>query len=309
MERTKGVATLNLPDAINCSITKDFTQIHNNLLRNPEISGKAKSILFLLISNREGWKSHIIAIKNNMKEGEEAIRSGLLELEKHGYLIRLRYRDKITKSWKGSFWAYTDLPHRFVIQNQFDYIEKSGLEIPSLEEPDNPQVGNPNVANPEVENHGLKILIYKNNKLEKEQIIYISNFKDFNGQPNSNSKGEGITPSQFEKFWELWHPARRGSKGKTITSWEKICNRKGKQSDRPTWQRIRAALIQQKKCKQWQDTLLIPLASTWLNNKRWLDDPKELKRYNFEDTGESKVDPDQRAREDRLWLSKFGHGE
>ena len=53
MERTKGAVAFNLPDAINCSITKEFTQIPNDLLRNPEISGKAKSILFLLLSKRK----------------------------------------------------------------------------------------------------------------------------------------------------------------------------------------------------------------------------------------------------------------
>ena len=54
MQRTKlPFKELKLPDAINCSLTKNFTQVPNNLLRNPNITSKAKAILCLLLSNKE----------------------------------------------------------------------------------------------------------------------------------------------------------------------------------------------------------------------------------------------------------------
>ena len=100
MNRTKYSEKFNLPDAINCSLTKDFTQVPNALLRNPNITSKAKAILCLLLSNKNGWHSHITVIQKMMKEGTDAIQSGLQELEKHGHLIRLKYRDIQTKIWK-----------------------------------------------------------------------------------------------------------------------------------------------------------------------------------------------------------------
>lgn len=90
-----------------------------------------------------------------------------------------------------------------------------------------------------------------------------------------------LVPSDFLKFWELYPSHRRGSKGKALSSFEKICRPSYKH--RPTWQRLRSAVNKQKQSEQWKADggTYIPLAATWLNNKRWLDDPQALKRYKF----------------------------
>jgi hypothetical protein len=119
-----------LPDAANCSASKNYTQIPNNLLRNPNISGKGKTILSILLSNKSGWTSYITKLKSMMKEGEDAIRNGIKELEKYGYLCRVRYRDKNTKTWVGSFWAYTDIPKHFDVSEQIRILENNNMEIP-----------------------------------------------------------------------------------------------------------------------------------------------------------------------------------
>jgi len=173
VRRLKRTFTIeNIPDAINCSLTKEFTQIPNELLRNPKISGKAKALLCLLLSNKEGWKSYITAIKRMMKEGEDAIRSGISELEEHGYLLRIKYRDKKTKVWRGSFWAYTDLPWKLNIESQKQIIEQSGFEIPEiqLERIKKPDTGNPDPENPDMENPGLIILRDNNLKVNKTNL-------------------------------------------------------------------------------------------------------------------------------------------
>jgi len=164
-----------LPDAINCSISKEFTQIPNELLRNPKISGKAKALLCLLLSNKEGWKSCISGIERMMKEGTDAINSGINELEEYGYLIRVRYRDKKTKVWKGSFWAYTDIPRSFDIQRNIDWIDSHELEIYMDEKTksnlnkENPDMENPDVGLPDVENPGL--IIYNNKNIKSNNNI------------------------------------------------------------------------------------------------------------------------------------------
>ena len=173
VRRLKRTFTIeNIPDAINCSLTKEFTQIPNELLRNPKISGKAKALLCLLLSNKEGWKSYITTIKRMVKEGEDAIRSGISELEEHGYLLRIKYRDKKTKVWRGSFWAYTDLPWKLNIDNQKQIIEQSGFEIPEiqLEKIKKPDTGNPEPENPDMENPGLIILMDNNLKVKNSNL-------------------------------------------------------------------------------------------------------------------------------------------
>jgi hypothetical protein len=138
MERTNYKKTENnLPDAINCSIPDNFTQVPNDLLRNPNITGKAKAILCLLLSNQEGWHSCIEGIKMMMKEQRDAIRSGLTELEESGYLKRIYYRDKIKKTFAGSLWAYTNTPFQFLYEKEIKMIEANNLEV------FDPKTGNP----------------------------------------------------------------------------------------------------------------------------------------------------------------------
>ena len=83
-----------IPDAINVSATKNFTQVPNNLLRNSKISGKAKALLCLLMSNEEDLDNYTTNLQEMMKEGKDAIYSGVRELEKFGYLKIMSYRDK-----------------------------------------------------------------------------------------------------------------------------------------------------------------------------------------------------------------------
>ena len=118
-----------LPDLINASLTKNFTQVPNILLRNRHISGKAKAILCLLLSNKEGWKSHVITLTNMMKESKDAIYSGLQELEKHGYLIRVKCRVLMSKKLTGEVWAYTDLSNSLNMAFITTLLEKKGLEM------------------------------------------------------------------------------------------------------------------------------------------------------------------------------------
>lgn len=241
-----------LADAINCSSQNNFTPAPNQLIRNPEISTKAKIILILLLSNREGWHSCISHLSKMMKEGKTSIQSGIQELEKNGYLLRIKYRNIKTKTWVGSFWAYTDIPWKFEIKNHLTSLQEKGLEILSPE----PEAGNPYMGFPDMENRPIKIL-YNNNTnnnlpMEEEKQIY-------------------ITPTLFELFWELY--PRKIDKGKAQSKWNNICKKK----DRPVWKDIKYAIRNQLKSERWQDPKFIPHPTTWLNQSRWLDDPEQMK--------------------------------
>ena len=119
-----------IPDAINCSVSSNFTQISNNILRNPELSAKAKGILCLLLSNQQGWRSHVSTITQMMADGETSIRSGLKELEQMGYLARIPYREKNTKIRRGTIWCYTDTPRTYDFKESdiLEMLAKHGLE-------------------------------------------------------------------------------------------------------------------------------------------------------------------------------------
>ena len=118
-----------IPDIINCKPKENFTQIRNDVLRDPNISLKSKGLLALLLSNKDGWYSFAETIKNFSSDGDTSIRSALKELENNQYLIRLRYRDKDSKTIRGGFWAYTDIPGDFNLEETMEILEKNNFEV------------------------------------------------------------------------------------------------------------------------------------------------------------------------------------
>ncbi len=264
---------IRIPDAVNCTASSNFTQIPNDMLRNPELSAKAKGILCLLLSNREGWSSYITTIMNMMSDGETAIRSGLAELEEAGYLIRLRYREKKSKVSRGMVWCYTDYPYEFNLEqvrsvlNKYDLeIYQNKNEIATLGKPKSGFSTSGKPPSNNTNNNNTNNKKNNNSNFENQPIEKLLNIPPI--------KERHITPSMFEKFWRIY--PRKAYKGKAKTKWEKLCSKK----DRPTWKEIKSALLSQKKSERWQQTEFIPYPTTWLNQQRWLDDPAEMKNYN-----------------------------
>ncbi|MEV5010053.1 hypothetical protein [Streptomyces sp. NPDC055692] len=69
-----------------------FTQIANGLFRDSRLSYKAKGIFGYVSTHQDGWQvtlAHLVAVG---PDGREAVRAGLKELERYGYLIRERLR-------------------------------------------------------------------------------------------------------------------------------------------------------------------------------------------------------------------------
>ncbi|MET7456273.1 hypothetical protein ABZT03_31225 [Streptomyces sp. NPDC005574] len=69
-----------------------FTQIANGLFRDPRLSFKAKGIFGLISTHRAGWRMSVTDLARRSRDGETAVKSGLKELEKHGFLLRERER-------------------------------------------------------------------------------------------------------------------------------------------------------------------------------------------------------------------------
>ena len=186
-----------LMDAINCSPTERFTQIPNDLLRNPDISGKAKTILCILLSNKHGWRSYITTLQKMMKEGRDAIRSGIRELEKNDYLKRIRYRDVETKQYVGMFWAYANAQGQFNIENHMNTLKNKGLEVVK------PRPENPPLEKSAAENSALIIPIEKNNKYKNINTSVCENEKTFSYEKPFLMKKEKFLSPDFSKISNL----------------------------------------------------------------------------------------------------------
>lgn len=82
---------------------KGYTVINNHLLKNTDLSLKAKGLLCLMFSLPENWNFSTMGLTSIVKDGKTSVCSALKELEENRYLIRTPIRND-----KGSFidWEY-----------------------------------------------------------------------------------------------------------------------------------------------------------------------------------------------------------
>lgn len=74
---------------------RDFTQVPNLYARDKTLSWVARGILLWLMTQDDGYQVSMGAIEQaSWKEGREAVRSAIAELEKAGYLHRQQKRGK-----------------------------------------------------------------------------------------------------------------------------------------------------------------------------------------------------------------------
>ncbi|MGW3384523.1 hypothetical protein ACWDCO_30685 [Streptomyces albogriseolus] len=105
-----------------------FTQVANGLFRDGRLSFKAKGLFGLLSTHREGWRMTVADLARCGRDGAAAVKSGLKELEQHGFLVRERERGQDGTLGAGVYFI-TDLPALQSCRSQ----PKSGY--PPVDEP------------------------------------------------------------------------------------------------------------------------------------------------------------------------------
>ena len=105
--------------------TKGFTVMSNYHLNDKTISLKAKGLLSQMLSLPDSWDFTLRGLASINKESLDAIRTAVLELEKHGYITRRQLRNSSGKLAK---------------------IEYTIYEQPQQPSPLSPRLGNPNTA-------------------------------------------------------------------------------------------------------------------------------------------------------------------
>ncbi|MFC6180002.1 DnaD domain-containing protein [Lactiplantibacillus daowaiensis] len=88
---------------------KNYTVIDNQVIRDDELSWKAKGLFVYLWSMPDDWDFYETEVVKHATGGRDALRSGLSELEVSGYLKRSRIRDESGHLGK-SEWQLSDEP-------------------------------------------------------------------------------------------------------------------------------------------------------------------------------------------------------
>ena len=124
--------------------TRDYTVMSNHHLKNAALSLKAKGLLSVMLSLPDDWDYTLAGLAHISKEGVDAIREGVRELEAAGYIVRNRIRNA-----KGQLTSTEYVIHEQPVPPsptlEEPVQEKPALENPTLENPtqDKPMLENP----------------------------------------------------------------------------------------------------------------------------------------------------------------------
>lgn len=109
-----------------------YTIIRNDVLRDARLSYRARGLLAEILSRPDNWRIDSRQLADHAKEGREAIRTALREIEAAGYIKRAKRQDPDTGQWTTDTTVY-DTPVA-------DTVE---APTPGEPAPRNPTPGNP----------------------------------------------------------------------------------------------------------------------------------------------------------------------
>ena len=223
--------------------TGNYTVMSNHHLDDPRLSLKAIGLLSKILRLPDDWDYTLEGLAHICKEGKDAIRSAIVELERAGYIERRQ-----THAADGSFAGNEYIVHEAPFDA--DATPSSGF----------PTTGNPLTDNPSTENP-----TQPNTKDTK----YLDTNAPLTPQMGRRApkKEQGREPAwKPERFAAFWKYYPRGEKPRAAAAaWDKL------RPDDTLIDDIARALKRQMASEEWQRGVGIPYAATYLNQRRWED--------------------------------------
>ena len=145
----------------------NYTNTNNQLVRDDDLTWKARGIFNYLWSQANEWQFYVKEIASHSKDGEKALQSGLQELEEHGYLKRVNRHSK-NGSFDGLDWILDDTGR---LNRQAQNSVNGEME---LKPPKNRQ-NTPDVKRAQRETRPAQNLPLRNNNNKNYQYKEISN--------------------------------------------------------------------------------------------------------------------------------------
>ncbi len=213
---------------------RNYTQMSNYHLRDKSLSLRAIGLLSKMLSLPPDWDYTVSGLTATCKEGRDAVRGALVELEKAGYMHREQSHTKA-----GTF-------------GRNDYVV---YERPPL-------TGFPSTVQPSAVGPSAGNAAQINKDLNKD-LDNIPPEAPRRGRREPKEAPEW-KPERFAAFWAAY--PRGEKKQAAIAAWDKL------HADEGLLNLMAVALKRQLASEEWQRGIGIPYASTWLNGRRWEDE-------------------------------------
>lgn len=185
---------------------KNYSVISNCLLRDKDISLKAKGLLCVMLSLPDKWEFSIAGLAAISHEGETSIRSTLKELEQNRYLERGKVKDEKNKVIG---WDYIVYEKKF---DEKDRVYKDEANrVYADKKKKEPHDGSPVVGNKHVENQRQ---LNTEEKSTQQESTYLS-------QQTDSSANDAPIPAESVRNEEHFEPVRKQADGKTSSYQQK----------------------------------------------------------------------------------------
>lgn len=224
---------------------ENYTQMSNFHLRDKHLSLRAVGLLSKMLSLPPDWDYTVAGLSAICKEGKDAIRAALNELEDAGYMTRYQ-----THSDTGKF-----------DRNEY-LIREEPSPLSGFPSTVSPSTVFPLTENPTQINKDL------NNNLDINPPISPQGGAS---APDKPRRVRSIPKHEPEMFARLWKKYPRGEdKASAIREWDRL------KPDRELMMTMSAALERDMNSDEWRRGIGIPYLCRWLSKRRWEDEDHSL---------------------------------
>lgn len=216
--------------------SSQFAQIPNALLRDEELSARARGVLCYMLSHADGFEITRALLGKAFLEGREALDTALRELRDAGYVRSIRHQDE---------------SGQFVGRGYLVFDERGAAEADSEDE-DSPSDGETVIR--ETRSTGNQHAYKNTNSLRTPAL---KNTKDISLDMDSI----------YADFRASWKAVGVWQAGQKVRAKLEQLAKAGKLPE------IEAGLRRLAADPNKPDAEFVPRPLTWLNNARWEDDP------------------------------------
>ena len=236
-----------MSEVVRVEKSSNYTVMSNAHLRDDRLSLKAIGLLSKILSLPENWDYTIAGLTHICCEGKAAVATAIRELEAAGYIERRQLRTP-----DGSFGGNEYVVHEAPIDanSPLTDFRLAGNRLTENPSTDNPSAGNRPQLNTDI----------------PSTDIYYPPIVPQRRRKRETKKQPDWKPERFAAFWEVY--PRGESKQAAIAAWDKL------KPDDELLAVMGRALKRQLRSEEWQRNIGIAYASTWLNKRRWEDEPR-----------------------------------